>query len=470
MESAYNDDEVGVVSYNTQATDDLGNGVVNAGANRSQVADAITALTAGGRTSIGAGIARAIQILGDTASGGNNWGVVLLSDGLENEAPYWSSSGAIPPVRPQVDALIASHPEFVIHTVAIGPDADQDLLEEIANYTGGTFYPVYLGESLSLFNRLADVYHFTREKIDFTRRILTHGDDFQPGSTWQDSFAIAQGTRRLQFGLNWDKEYTILQTAAAGNVVGMPFKFSIYRPNGTPVSPEDQGVSFVKNRTDAVFTIFSPEPGEWRVVLNNFIKEEVEALLAVSAWSPTRTGVIFGPVDIMRGVPMSTIMAFATDSKGFVRNSSFTASVIRPDKKVQNLVLRDDGMSWDSVAGDGIYTARFFWQMPGSYLVKVSGKGEGSSGSFQITETKGFFNKRLTDRDADGIPDDWEQKHAPVCRNGLNPRGDPDGDGMDNYTEWRFGSDPFKYDTDGDGLSDGEEYKKGTDPNDKSKR
>jgi hypothetical protein len=462
-EAAYNNDQVGVVSFNNFATDDLVNGVLNAGANRNQIATAITNLSASGRTSIGMGIAKGVNILNNTAANQNIWGMVLLSDGRENTAPYWSRSGTPPPVRPQVDYLRTSHPEFAIHTIALGPDADQDLLYKIADYTGGDFYPVYLGESLSLFNRLANVYHSAREKIDGTKRILTYGNDFNANSTWEDNVNVPQGTGRLQFGLNWDRPYYIGPYTIKTKEV-IPFKFEIYRPNGRLVKATDPGVTFVKNLTDAVFTIAAPEKGKWKVRLSNTLKKTVEALLVVSASIPFHAKIIFRPADSREEIPVSTILAFVIDNQGFAQLENFIATVIHPDKKVLNIQLRDDGKSGDGAADDGIYAAKIAWALPGSYLVSVSGRVQKFEETFEISKTIGFFNRAGTDRDRDGIPDQWEQEYAPMCRKGLNPKSDPDGDGLDNITEWHFGSHPFKYDTDGDGINDGEEYIKGTDP------
>ncbi len=74
------------------------------------------------------------------------------------------------------------------------------------------------------------------------------------------------------------------------------------------------------------------------------------------------------------------------------------------------------------------------------------------------------------DSDNDGIPDSWESQ------NGLDPQDisdaelDFDGDGLTNFEEYQFGTDPNLADTDGDGYPDKEEIDKGTnptDPNDK---
>ena len=73
-------------------------------------------------------------------------------------------------------------------------------------------------------------------------------------------------------------------------------------------------------------------------------------------------------------------------------------------------------------------------------------------------------NLKDPDDDNDGMPDWWEKKY------GLNPldpsdrNTDLDGDGLTNYQEYLYGTDPRNPDTDGDGLSDGYEVAHGLNP------
>lgn len=67
------------------------------------------------------------------------------------------------------------------------------------------------------------------------------------------------------------------------------------------------------------------------------------------------------------------------------------------------------------------------------------------------------------DADGDGLPDSWEVKYfGSIARHG--PQADPDGDGLANIDELKFGTDPTKPDTDGDSYSDLVETEAGSDP------
>lgn len=163
-------------------------------ASRGAAINAIGLLSPGGSTSIGQGLIRGQgeldQIDADPAAEPFRPVLILLSDGMENTAPFWedvpNGLGYSPPAYDQVRQFFATqHPQTQINTIALGPDADVGLMNKIAQETGGIPFAVALdpGEEsmafnfgrlissahaaadsdLNLRNRLADVYRMASE-------------------------------------------------------------------------------------------------------------------------------------------------------------------------------------------------------------------------------------------------------------------------------------------------------------------
>ncbi len=94
--------------------------------------------------------------------------------------------------------------------------------------------------------------------------------------------------------------------------------------------------------------------------------------------------------------------------------------------------------------------------------------GGGERKVFSDSDNDGILDFLDDDSDNDGMSDGWEKDNNLDPRDARDGENDNDDDGLSNFDEYRFGTDPNDPDSDGDGVSDGEEVKKGSDPKDSS--
>lgn len=121
-------DQGGYVSFDTDATLDVPLKPVDA-AQRAVMEAAIGAATPGAFTSIGDGMLTAAQAHDANRDPRHVCGFVLLSDGYENEAQFWAD------VKSQV--VDNGCP---IHAIALGPEANEGLMQQIAASVPGGSY------------------------------------------------------------------------------------------------------------------------------------------------------------------------------------------------------------------------------------------------------------------------------------------------------------------------------------------
>ncbi|NOZ72000.1 MAG: VWA domain-containing protein [Chloroflexi bacterium] len=494
IDAARSDDKIGVVSFGGDDVEPNDDAKLEAqlkdvtDANRTAAKNAITGLNTlpDVLTSIGDGLEKArteFAVRGSVL--GEDW-IVLLSDGMENEAAFWTDIRA---------AILAAG--IKVQSIALGPYTDQALMQAIANDTGGIYYYVDVAPgtlasqdasaSSNLPNRLADAYASSNEVIRRHERIYETSDTVNRGSRNTHVIALHEGgVEDGIFSINWNN------ATSAINV-------RITRPDGSPVSDGVHGVRIFQSTTHYVAQVGAMISGNWKVEIEG-ARGITDYMLILSGRNRqgARMQLYFGQYHndtslyaqngrFLRGLPMP-ILAALFDSKGVIPGAKVMASVEHPDGTSMELPLWDDGDHGDGEANDGIYgnlytrtTAFSVSGLPddpknvmpqrGSYNVRVEAAGRDNrgedftrirKGAFQIFEGEG--EKTQPDDDDDGMPTRYERLHP--CLDPFTPDNDkdPDRDGLSNKEEWTLGTDPCDPDTDDGGENDGSEVGRRANP------
>ncbi len=462
------------------------------GAQRTAAKGVVSGLTPSGWTSIGDGLWEAQDRIDAAALPAEDIkNIILLSDGDENEARFWTVPFACPgDLGDPADGRFATTDTF-IHTIAFGPQSDQELMQDIADFTDGDYSYVDVEDSgkalTSLEQDLAEAYLTQLQEANDLERLFQKTGSAPSGVATTVFIPVEEaGVDQGAFVLNWS------QSAGAMSV-------ELRDPNSNLI-----GAGQAQIYSDATHVVYHVNgtlmTGTWTLRMTPTSAADYLAVLLgrqrfgaqmITQVSQERTGCGEGVANygsFEQGVPVH-VQAILTDAHGPIRGAAVTAIVLRPDGTFAcgKLVLTDDGAQDDGQADDGVYAALFTdtWQagvqggvvnddpnnppppgVSGSYTVFVVADGTGNLGQdFTRYGSESFhvYVAPRTDLDEDGLPCTWETYYGtdPTVDDAAK---DYDGDGLDNTGEFKNGTNPFDQDTDNGGESDGSEVQYGRCP------
>ncbi len=405
--------------------------------------------------------------------------LVLVVDGPEDDGAFWTD------LR---DTVINAG--IVVHTVALGPLADQELLSEIATSTGGEF-------------RYADVRPLETDVLDLYGALAQIADTIEGRLLVQDEPVQVEPGQTLRVDVPVAEALTDpgIIAVRAFNSLFQPVplqSIGLLRPDGTLVTGRDLDVQSQINQSDATF-LSALAKGTWQVELvasggNQPAQVEVtlstanETGLTASAGffslpeigDEVLTGfqagqrIGLGVTVAERGQPVAieTLEIQVESIDGSIWRA---APASMPDRSfgVELEEATDASLyqgwpvKWKGFSLDGKGTSAATEELFGAYnLLLEVGLHDGRR--LILHEALHVRQQGSGDRDGDNLLDRYEDRHECLDGDLDDATADGDGDGLPNIQESELGTDPCREDTDQGGEIDGSEVARGRNPLDDS--
>ena len=186
-------------------------------------------------TAIGRGLQTAEGMLNSLT---NPRGIVLLSDGYQNDGP---------------DPLTCLPSGYPVYACAMGPNADVNLMQQIAARTGGSYYNApFPSTMMFIYNQIRGQPSFVQTVANQLSAIQAQGYQLIPAP-------IAGNNSQAQFGVVWDDN--ALSYTNNANPSPSQISITLVDPTGgiSPVQPQIVGVGYV------VFNAPNPQSGQWYI-------------------------------------------------------------------------------------------------------------------------------------------------------------------------------------------------------------
>jgi Mg-chelatase subunit ChlD len=428
--------QIGVLSFGGGVTANLNLGFRDS-AHRTAAHSVLGALTAGGGRPTGAALQAAFTEVIASGDLDHEWAVILASDGSANDDPAVADFLTLHGDR---SALGLKVPH--VYTIAMGLDADRATLETIAVETGGDFYDAPAPSDAHFSNRLAAIFRSISASIAGETRVGSAFDQTPSVPLGQNvhTFQIAANAREAVFVIDWGDATIEHQASLVG-----------------PSGPVGNGPRVRLPNRHSVWRIPSVVAGDlagdWSIMINCNSDDFLICVQGQPYWvegAALSDDYLYLAIDTLPGEQVSGVPMLISAAVGSTAlPASLDVEVIDPLGAAQLVSLFDNGLGGDEVANDGMYAATFYGTVEaGGYRVLLD------AGSFGETDIA-FHVAQAADTDGDGLPDWWEQEWGtdPLIADASD---DPDQDGLANSGEFARGTKPFDADSDGGGENDSE--------------
>ncbi|MDE0324164.1 MAG: VWA domain-containing protein [Candidatus Poribacteria bacterium] len=319
---------------------------------KSELKNAVGRIDAYDGTNIAEGLQQGFAVLSKSKTFTARKAAVLLTDGEDNEPTT-------------LDAYVGNYVKegWSVYTIGLddGVSVDRALLDAIAAETlQGEYYSVTV-------DNIQSVYHTILAKITWKSVVLASPSGYiNQDQTIEKRVKIDGWVTQANFTLNW---------------TGSTVEMVLVDPSGAEITPDTAaslGISYQVAPTYVIYTVDNPMQGEWKMRLTGTdIPPEGEAYgIVVTGASDFITNLLaFEPSYIIGDTVRIGIRIEERtgDTAHPIIGATTSATVVRPDGRIETINLFDDGVHNDNAAGDGIYAGNYTnVDILGTYLIRVS--------------------------------------------------------------------------------------------------
>jgi hypothetical protein len=281
--------------------------------------------------------------------------MVLLSDGLENTAPF---------VEDVLPGIINDN--MVVYSVGLGSDADQELLKSVADRTGGVYRFAPSAQELW------QIYNSILVKVYGESVVRTASGTVAQGGVAEESVLVDSSIGSATFAVFWP---------------GSDLDLVLVQPDGSlidsVVAHADPNITFVSGATYEFYKVDAPQYGEWKLRILGVSTPSGGEQYSISVTATDAMIFTAAPdkVEYFTGAPIK-ITASIEDSyldvitPQYILGVSMQVTAEDPAGNTYFFDLYDDGLHGDSEANDGIYANAFgdtFLVGSYNFNIKVSG-------------------------------------------------------------------------------------------------
>lgn len=323
---------------------------------------------ADGKTSIGAGLEKGLELLNTLEPDKPGGTLILITDGKENERPFLGD------FQQKLERK-----GVVVHSLAYGQRAEKSIAQ-LSRKTGGkTFFYSGRKDSTALIDGLAATMRSSGPEVTtfVPISLLTEASTVDDKTPWLGSFFI-------DTTVGTDTSITVSYSSDVTT--------SVTSPTGLVMTEGSNPQHFHQDKESGVLKIILPgtaEAGKWSFSIVNSNATKSDVIINVQSASRSDKGNVLQIASWLSYLPDNNTVAFDARQKitvfaelvrgrAPVLGADVTAIIERPQSLSLKVPLYDNGIGSDVIKDDGVYAA---YVLPGDmmgdgrYNIKIKAKG-----------------------------------------------------------------------------------------------